>query len=125
VVGDNRNGTVNLLVCIDITGPGATSRSPSGAKDYAQCMRELVDVHYPMPRSASCRITCRSTRLALSTRPSRPPKLAASCGAFDESLFLQHMNATVLIENAIRLTSLPCDTARLSIALQVKDRFRI
>ena len=44
-----RNGTVNLFVCIDVHRPWRkvklTERRP--AVDYAQCMRELTDVHYP------------------------------------------------------------------------------
>jgi hypothetical protein len=44
-----RNGTVNLFVCIDVNRPcrkvKVTERR--AAEDYAQCMRELVDVHYP------------------------------------------------------------------------------
>jgi hypothetical protein len=44
-----RNGTVNLFVCLDVHRPWrkvkVTERRP--AEDYAQCMRELVDVHYP------------------------------------------------------------------------------
>jgi transposase len=38
-----RNGTVNLFVCVDVVK--VTERR--AAEDYAQCMRELVDVHYP------------------------------------------------------------------------------
>src|SRR6266850_4192765 len=44
-----RNGTVNLFVVLDVNRPWrkvkVTERRT--AKDYAQCMRELVDVHYP------------------------------------------------------------------------------
>jgi len=44
-----RNGTVNLFVFLDTNRPWrhvkVTERRT--AKDYAQCMRELVDVHYP------------------------------------------------------------------------------
>jgi DDE superfamily endonuclease len=44
-----RNGTVNLFVVLDVHRPWrkvkVTERRP--AQDYAQCMRELVDVHYP------------------------------------------------------------------------------
>jgi hypothetical protein len=44
-----RNGTVNLFVCIDVHRSWrkvkVTERRT--AEDYAQCMRELVDVHYP------------------------------------------------------------------------------
>ena len=44
-----RNGTVNLFVVLDVHRPWrkvkVTERRT--AEDYAQCMRELVDVHYP------------------------------------------------------------------------------
>src|SRR3954449_7591929 len=44
-----RNGTVNLFVMLDVHRPwrkvNVTERR--AAEDYAQCMRELVDIHYP------------------------------------------------------------------------------
>src|SRR5258707_12287662 len=44
-----RNGTVNLFVVLDVNQPWrkvkVTARRT--AEDYAQCMRELVNVHYP------------------------------------------------------------------------------
>jgi DDE superfamily endonuclease len=44
-----RNGTVNLFVCIDIHRPWRNVKvtKQRAAEDYAQCIRELVDVHYP------------------------------------------------------------------------------
>jgi DDE superfamily endonuclease len=44
-----RNGTVNLFVCIDVNRPWRKVKvtERQAAEDYAQCMRELVDVHYP------------------------------------------------------------------------------
>jgi len=44
-----RNGTVNLFVCIDVHRPWRNVKVTERrtAEDYAQCMRELVDVHYP------------------------------------------------------------------------------
>jgi len=42
-----RNGTVNLLVDIDVNRPWRKVKVRRAAEDYAQCMRELVDVHYP------------------------------------------------------------------------------
>src|SRR6266480_1100774 len=70
------------------TGPGATSRSPSGARPKTTpnaCANSSMSI-IPMPSaSASCRTTCRSIRPAPSTRPSRPPKLAASCGAWSST----------------------------------------
>ena len=44
-----RNGTVNLFVCIDVHRPWRKVKVTErrAAEDYAQCMRELVDIHYP------------------------------------------------------------------------------
>ncbi len=44
-----RNGTVNLFVCIDVHCPWRKVKVAERrtAVDYAHCMRELVDVHYP------------------------------------------------------------------------------
>jgi transposase len=44
-----RNGTVNLFVCLDVHRPWRKVKVTErrAAEDYAQCMRELVDVHYP------------------------------------------------------------------------------
>src|SRR5438477_12107498 len=44
-----RNGTVNLFVCIDVNRPWRKVKVTErrAAEDYAYCMRELVDVHYP------------------------------------------------------------------------------
>ena len=80
-----RNGTVNLFVTFDPhrgwRNVKVTDRR--AAVDYAHCMRELVDVHYPerRPASVSCRTICRPTSLGRCTRPSRPPRPDASCAA--------------------------------------------
>ena len=44
-----RNGTVNLFVCLDVNQPWRKVKVTArrAAEDYAQCMRELVDVHFP------------------------------------------------------------------------------
>jgi hypothetical protein len=44
-----RNGTVNLFVVLDVYRPWRKVKLTErrAAEDYAQCMRELVDVHYP------------------------------------------------------------------------------
>src|SRR5579862_7188981 len=44
-----RNGTVNLFVCIDVHRPWRKVKVTErrAAEDYAQCMRELVDIDYP------------------------------------------------------------------------------
>ena len=64
-------------------GRGGTPRSPTSAPpiDFAECMRDLVDVHYPegRDRSASSSTTSRPTPRPRSTRPSRQTRPAASC----------------------------------------------
>ncbi len=44
-----RNGTVNLFVVLDVNRPWRKAKVTErrAAVDYAQCMRELTDVHYP------------------------------------------------------------------------------
>ena len=44
-----RNGTVNLFVLLDVHRPWRKVKvtERSAAKDYASCMRELVDIHCP------------------------------------------------------------------------------
>src|SRR5471032_1584049 len=44
-----RNGTVNLFIFLDVHRPWRKVKVTKrrAAEDYAQCMRELVDVHYP------------------------------------------------------------------------------
>jgi transposase len=44
-----RNGTVNLFIMLDTNRPWRKVKVTArrAAEDYAQCMRELVDVHYP------------------------------------------------------------------------------
>ena len=44
-----RNGTVNLFVCLDAHRPWRSVKvtDQRTARDFAECMRDLVDVHYP------------------------------------------------------------------------------
>src|ERR1700727_172739 len=44
-----RNGTVNLFVLLDVHLPWRKGKGTDrrAAEDYAQCMRDLVDIHYP------------------------------------------------------------------------------
>jgi transposase len=44
-----RNGTANLFICLDVHRPWRNAKVTErrAAEDYAQCMREIVDVHYP------------------------------------------------------------------------------
>jgi len=80
-----RNGTANLFIFLDAHRPWRTVKvtDQRTARDFAECMRDLVDLHYPKPsRSASSSTTCRPIRRAPSTRPSRPHRRIASCAAW-------------------------------------------
>jgi transposase len=46
---DKRNGTVTLFVCLDVHRPWrqVTVTDQRTAQDYAHCLRDLVDIHYP------------------------------------------------------------------------------
>jgi transposase len=76
-----RNGTANLFVFLDVHRSWRKVKVTErrAAADFAACMRELADVHYPK-RSASgwCSTTCRPTRLARSIRPSQLRKPGGS-----------------------------------------------
>jgi transposase len=78
-----RNGTVNLFVLLDVHRPWRKVKVTArrAAEDYASCMRDLVDVHYPTPRSSgSSRTIYRPTLPALSIRRSRRPTPDGFCG---------------------------------------------
>src|ERR1700730_17629161 len=68
--------------------PGARSRSPSGGRQKTTpnaCANSSMSI-IPMPNTSGlCRITCRPTRAAPSTRRSRPPKPGASCDAWSST----------------------------------------
>ncbi|MEY9142389.1 transposase [Bradyrhizobium elkanii] len=82
-----RNGTVNLFVVLDVNQPWrkvkVTARRT--AKDYAQCMRELVDVQ----KSGSCSLAGDGRlRLSVGTAAIRPSiKAEALCGHFQQSSY--------------------------------------
>src|SRR6202022_4535902 len=70
------------------TGHGARSKSPSGAQPKTTpnaCANSPMSIIPTPSASGSSRITCRPTRPAPSTRPSRPPKLGASCAAWSST----------------------------------------
>src|SRR6476660_8343361 len=48
-ITSRRNGTVNLFVLLDVHRPWRKFKLTErrAAKDYAKCVRDLVDIHYP------------------------------------------------------------------------------
>jgi transposase len=77
-----RNGTVNLFVLLDVHRPWRKVKVTErrAAEDYSQCMRDLVDIHYPDAEIIrSSRIIYRPTRPAPCIKRSRPPKPDGSC----------------------------------------------
>src|ERR1700684_4125096 len=68
--------------------PGARSRSPSGERQKTTpnaCANSSMSI-IPMPSTSGlCRITCRPTRAAPSTRRSHPPKPSVFCAAWSST----------------------------------------
>ena len=80
-----RNGTANLFVFLDVNRPWRKVKVTErrAAEDFAACMRDLADVHYPgADRIRVVSTTCQSIRPARSTRHSRPMKRDAFCAAW-------------------------------------------
>ncbi|MGY4363118.1 hypothetical protein ACVWZ3_000179 [Bradyrhizobium sp. i1.3.6] len=73
-------GTVNLFVCLDVNRPWRRSKVTQRRRpDYAQCMGELVDVHYP---DAACiRVVQDNLSNHSAGALSRPPRPDAFCAA--------------------------------------------
>jgi hypothetical protein len=73
-----RNGTVNLFVFLDAHRPWrhvkVTDRRT--AQDFAQCMRDLVDVHYPKAQRIRVVLDNLSTHTAAALYQSFPPEEA-------------------------------------------------
>ena len=77
-----RNGTVNLFVLLDVHRPWRKVKVTErrAAEDYAQCMRDLVNIHYPdaeIIRVVQDNLSTHSAGACI--RRSRPPKPGGSC----------------------------------------------
>ena len=112
-----RNGTVNLFVAVDAHRSwrkvSVTERRT--AQDYAERLRELVDVDYPMPRaSGSCRTTCPPTRRARSMRPFRPRKRIASWSGWSSTIPPKHASWLNMVEIEIGVLKGQCLDRRIN-----------
>jgi transposase len=84
-----RNGTANLFIFLDVHRPWRKVKVTDSrtAVDFAACMRELVDVHFPgQSASASCWTICRPTRLVHFIKPSRRAKPDACSAAWSSTM---------------------------------------
>jgi transposase len=80
-----RNGTANLFVVIDVNRPWRKVKVTEhrAAADFAACMRELVDVHYPKADRIRVVLDNLSTHKAGALYQAFPaPTLAACCVAW-------------------------------------------
>ena len=78
-----RNGTANVFMTVDVHRPGRHAKvtAQRTAIDFAMCMRDLVDCHYPKAKLIRwSSTTCRPTRRRRSTKPFRRTRPAASSG---------------------------------------------
>ena len=77
-----RNGTVNLFIFLNVHRPWRKVKvtDSRAAVDFAACMRELADVHFPKAQRIRVVLDNLSTHSAGAlTKPSRRPKRGASC----------------------------------------------
>jgi transposase len=80
-----RNGTANLFIFLDVHRPWRKVKvtDSRAAVDFAACMRELAEVHFPKAERIRVVLDNLSTHSAARfIRPSRPPKRAASCAGW-------------------------------------------
>ena len=79
-----RNGTVNLFVTFDPHRGWRNVKVPTAAPPWTTpnaCVNSSTSIIPTPPASVSCRTICRSINLGRCMRPSRPPRLDASCAA--------------------------------------------
>ena len=104
------NGTTNLFVFLDTHQPLRTVKITDSrtACDFAECMRDLVDLHYPKAERIRVALDNLSTiQPVLSMRPSRLPKRIGSCAAWS-STTLQN---TPLGSTWLRSKSAACEAS--------------
>jgi hypothetical protein len=90
-----RNGTANLFVFLDVHRPWRKVKvsESRAATDFAACMRELSDVHFPQAEaSASFSTICRPIRPPRFIRPSQRTRPDGCC-ADSSSTMCQSMPA--------------------------------
>jgi transposase len=90
-----RNGTANLFVFLDAHKPWRHVKvtRQRTAQDFAACMRDLADIHYPMrSRSVWCWTIFQPTPPGPCMKPSRHPKRIAFSSAWS---FTTHPNTPV------------------------------
>ena len=79
-----RNGTVNLFIFLDAHRPWRKVKVADRrtAEDFAPCMRELADVHFP--EAERIRVVLDNARQSVDPLARRPPRNLAACrGATD------------------------------------------
>src|SRR4030081_259161 len=84
----HRNGTVNLFIVLDVHRPWRKVKVTErrAAEDYAQCMRELIDVHYPHAEYIRVVQDNLSTHSAGALYEAFPPaEPGASCAAWSST----------------------------------------
>jgi transposase len=81
-----RNGTANLFVFLDVHRPWRKVKvsESRAATDFAACMRELSDVHFP--QAASFSIICRPIRPPRFIRPSQRTRPDGCCADWSSTM---------------------------------------
>ena len=85
---NKRNGTANLFVFLDVNRPWRKVKVTErrAAEDFAVCMRDLTDVHYPEAQRIRVVLDNLSTHSpARSTRLSQPTKRDGCCAGWSST----------------------------------------
>jgi transposase len=82
-----RNGTANLFVFLDAHRPWRTVKVTDRrtARDFADCMRDLVDLHYPRAELIRVVLDNLSTHSPGALYEAFPPRHTASCAAWSST----------------------------------------
>lgn len=84
------------------------------AQDFAVCMRDLGDVHYPRPSaSGSCSTICRTIPPARCIRPSRPDETRRILRQLEFHFVLKHASWLNMVEIEIGVLASQCLDRRI------------
>ncbi len=112
-----RNATVNLFVFLDAQRPWRKVKVSEhrAACGFAQCMRELVDVHYPQSQANQdhSRQPVDPIRPARSMKPFPPARRTACCAGWSSTTPPKHASWLTMVEIEIGVLRGQCLDRRI------------
>ena len=122
-----RNGTANLFIFLDVHRPWRKVKvtNSRAAVDFAACMRELTDVHFPRrSASGSSSTISRPIPPARSTRPSPPAEARRLLRRLEFHYTPKHASWLNMVEIEIGVLRSQCLDRRIATqrATRIRDR---